>query len=122
MQPCPSFCADTDDPRDEEANIPLQRFADTFESCRQSLLSTYTDEDEEFSWKYEKYQYTDYDFECLKSVLRPMQELLRHEPEKRISAEEAAALIEWTDHRRIDSKHMDEQKEEPDQESQGNDD
>lgn len=74
---------------------------DTFEVRRQSLVSTYTDEDEEKSWKYDPDEHTDYDFECLKCLLRPMQELLRHDPENRISTKEAADLIEWADHRRV---------------------
>ncbi|KAG8165946.1 hypothetical protein KVR01_004498 [Diaporthe batatas] len=85
----------------DEANTPWEKFADTFEDRRQSLFKTYTDDDEDVSWKYERDDHTEYDFECLKSILLPMQQLLQHEPEKRISAKEAAHLIEWTDHRRV---------------------
>lgn len=56
-----------------------------------------------------------------KSILGPMQELLRHEPETRISAREAAGLIEWTDHRRIKPQNSDEHEDEPDQEIRGKD-
>lgn len=101
LQHWTSFSVGTDGLRNAEANTPWEKFADTFENRRQSLFSTYTDDDEEVSWKYERDEYTDYDFQCLKCILRPMQELLRHEPEKRISAKEAADLIEWTDHRRM---------------------
>lgn len=76
-------------------------------------MSTYTDEDEEKSWKYDPDEHTDYDFECLKFLLRPMQELLRYESESRISAKEAADLIEWTDHRRVKSELSDEHGDNP---------
>lgn len=71
-------------------------------------MSTYTDEDEEKSWKYDPDEHTEYDSECLKCLLRPMQELLRYAPESRISAKEAAGLIEWTDHRRVKPGQPDE--------------
>lgn len=105
-----------------EANTPWEKFVDTFENRRQSLVSTYTDEDEEKSWKYDQDEHTDYDFECLKCLLRPMQELLRHEPESRIAAKEAADLIEWTDHRRVKPEHPDEYGGESGQEGREKDD
>lgn len=81
-------------------------------------MSTYNDEDEEKSWKYDTDEHTEYDFESLKLLLRPMQELLRHEPDSRFSARQAADLIEWTDHRRVELEHADEHGGEPDQEGQ----
>ncbi|KAK2616077.1 hypothetical protein N8I77_002786 [Diaporthe amygdali] len=66
----------------------------------ESIVSAYTEHDEEQSWRYDIDKYTDCDFECFKCILRLIQALLRREPEKRISAWEAAGLIELTDHRR----------------------
>ena len=112
---------DTNSRGKKEADTSWEKFVDTFENRRQSLVSTYTDSNEETSWKYDQDEYTDYDFECLKSILGPMQELLRHEPERRISARAAADLIEWTDHRRVKSEDPDEHDDEPDRASREKD-
>lgn len=48
---------------------------------------------------YEKDEYTDGDYEGLKCLLRTMVGLLRYEPDKRVSVQEALSYIDWVDHR-----------------------
>lgn len=44
-------------------------------------------------------EWSDYDLQKLRCLFRPMMELLRFEPEHRISAAQAAACIDWVDYR-----------------------
>lgn len=54
---------------------------------------------EEMEMVYEKYEYTDYDYEGLKCLLQTLVGLLQYKPDERISIQEAMSYIDWIDHR-----------------------
>lgn len=70
---------------------------DIFEPRRNSIISifeknvTYEDGEDDDRKHRE-------DYEALRTLLRPMVGLMQHEPAKRISVQEAASYIQWTDH------------------------
>ncbi|KAK7698664.1 hypothetical protein SLS64_012275 [Diaporthe eres] len=70
---------------------------DTFEPRRQAIIAEFTSGDEKYN---KPDEHTEYDFEALKSLQRPMQGLLQYEPNERATVKDALKLIEWIDHRR----------------------
>lgn len=70
---------------------------DTFEPRRQKIMSEFTAGDEKYN---EPDEHTEYDFEALKSLQRPMLALLEWEPSDRATIKDAMGMIEWVDHRR----------------------
>ncbi|OBT65037.1 hypothetical protein VE03_05250 [Pseudogymnoascus sp. 23342-1-I1] len=72
-----------------------QLITDTFEPRRLAIIK----QCEEKHMVYWRDDYTDVDYEGLKCLLRPMIELLRYEPHKRVSLREALSYIDWVDHR-----------------------
>ncbi len=82
--------------------MPQELIQDTFEPRRQEILTHIlnADPDVDEDDHEKRDEYSEYDVEALKCLVWPMQGLIRHEPDKRISLQEAASSIEWTDHRR----------------------
>lgn len=70
--------------------VPLSQ---SFEPRRQKIISITESNDE-----IEKADCTEEDYEALRCLLSVMEGLMQHEPENRISAEEAVAKIHWVDH------------------------
>ncbi|KUI62709.1 Serine/threonine-protein kinase SKY1 [Cytospora mali] len=77
----------------EDASFRL-RLEEAFEERHKTIVSECQIEDE-----YQKDEYSDYDFQKLKCLVRTILDLLRYRPEHRISAQQAASYIDWTDHR-----------------------
>ncbi|KIH86443.1 hypothetical protein SPBR_08349 [Sporothrix brasiliensis 5110] len=80
-----------------------EEMLDTFEPRRQVILTHILNADPDVGEddnEYQRDEYSEYDVEALKCLLWPMQGLMRHEPDKRISLQEAASSIKWIDHRR----------------------
>ncbi|KAK7429884.1 hypothetical protein QQZ08_003506 [Neonectria magnoliae] len=65
---------------------------DCFESRLHNLVAIF-----EASEYYSDYQQKDEDYQGLKSLLPVMKGLLQHEPDKRMSAQEAVSSIQWVD-------------------------
>lgn len=74
--------------------IPHKRIEESFEARRKTIIAECQDAD-----KYTRDEYSDYDVQSLKVLLRPMMELLRYEPEHRVSVQQAISYIEWVDYR-----------------------
>lgn len=68
-------------------------YADTFEPRRQKII-----EKAEKNEQYANSEYAEDDYQALRCLLNVLNGLLKHEPEKRISAREALAGIDWIDH------------------------
>lgn len=75
----------------------------TFEPRRQEIFSEVTKDDLDYGPD----EYTEYDCEVLKSLLRPMPALLRYEPNDRTTVRDALEMIEWLDHRRDGGSNKD---------------
>ncbi|KAG6358804.1 hypothetical protein INS49_012323 [Diaporthe citri] len=85
---------------DENGDAPegdWELIPDTFELRRQVITAEFTSGDEKYNIPDE---HTEYDFEALKSLRRPMQALLQYEPSERATVKDALEMIEWIDHRR----------------------
>ncbi|CAK7228718.1 hypothetical protein SEUCBS140593_007006 [Sporothrix eucalyptigena] len=80
----------------DAANMPQELLQDTFEPRRQEIVRQWHTDLQ----GYELDEHFGYDLETLKCLLRPIQGLMQHEPEKRISLQEAMSCIEWTDYRK----------------------
>lgn len=74
--------------------MPHQRIEESLEIRRKRIISDCQDGE-----KYTKDEYSQYDFDRLKFLFRPMIELLRYEPEHRVSAQQALSYIDWIDYR-----------------------
>lgn len=74
--------------------VPHKRIEESFEARRKTIISECQDGD-----NYTRDEYSDYDLQSLKVLLRPMLELLRYEPERRVSAQQAISYMEWVDYR-----------------------
>lgn len=83
----------------------------TFETRRRLIMKT-CDEDEKY---YINDEYTEHDYEALLGLLRVMQDLLQYEPSERVSAQQAASYIKWTDYRRDDLNKSSEGEEDSDE-------
>ncbi|KAI7788196.1 hypothetical protein LA080_012261 [Diaporthe eres] len=85
---------------DENGDAPKgdwELICDTFEPLRQAITAEFTSGDEKYD---EPDEHTEYDFEALKSLRRPMQALLQYEPNERVIVKDALKMIEWIDYRR----------------------
>ncbi|KAL1849886.1 hypothetical protein Daus18300_013143 [Diaporthe australafricana] len=100
--------ADEYDKQDDRANSDLGLIDNTFEPRRQAIISEISSGDE----IYDLDEHTEYDFESLKSLRRPMLALLQFEPEARATVKESLEMMEWVDHRREDQGGNDEDKDE----------
>ncbi|ERT03330.1 CMGC/SRPK protein kinase [Sporothrix schenckii ATCC 58251] len=88
---------------EDAANMPQELMEDTFEPRRQEIRTHILNADPDLGEddnEYQRDEYSEYDVEALKCLLWPIQGLMRHEPNKRISLQEAASSIQWIDHRR----------------------
>lgn len=87
------------------ADNAFSSLSQSFEPRRQTISSNTEKND-----GIEKADCTKDDYEALRCLLSVMEGLMQHEPEKRISAEEAAASIHWIDHwRDLDSEQSNEE-------------
>ncbi|KAJ0122612.1 Serine/threonine-protein kinase SKY1 [Diaporthe amygdali] len=67
---------------------------EAFEERRKAIVTECQKEDE-----YEADEYSDYDFESLQLLSPAITALLKWEPERRVSAQQALSFLEWVDYR-----------------------
>ncbi|RYP42012.1 hypothetical protein DL767_000643 [Monosporascus sp. MG133] len=77
-------------------DVPKELIQDTFEPRRKAIVN-YCDTHPQI---YEKDNFSEVDFKGLNDLLKVMQGLMQHEPERRIPLQQAASYIQWKDYRR----------------------
>ncbi|KAI1428684.1 kinase-like protein [Xylaria sp. FL1777] len=84
----------------EVSRFQREPIIETFEPRRNAIISNC--ENGEGDYAYEKDEYSQHDYAALASLFWVIKGLLQHQPDKRLSLQEAAAHIrsKWTDHRR----------------------
>ncbi|KAH9883511.1 protein kinase-like protein [Xylariomycetidae sp. FL2044] len=89
-----------------EGDDVIEPITEIFEPRRDAIISACNEEE----YGYENDEYTEHDCEALDSLLWVMTRLLQYEPDKRISAQEAASYIrsKWTDYRNESGSEIDE--------------
>jgi hypothetical protein len=86
----------TDGREDPDAG-ESELICDTFEPRRQAIIAEFTSGDEKYD---EPDEHTEYDFEALESLQRPIMALLQYQPSDRVTVKDAMEMIEWVDNRR----------------------
>ncbi|KAK7427883.1 hypothetical protein QQZ08_005656 [Neonectria magnoliae] len=70
-----------------------ESLVENFEPRREAIIA-YAEKDE----SYEKNEHREYDYQALRCLLHLMRGLMEHEPDKRLSTQEAIRSISWIDH------------------------
>jgi hypothetical protein len=70
-----------------------EHLVDSFEARRETIIAN-----TEKSERYEKSEYTEDDYQALRCLLHIMRGLMEHEPDKRLSIQEAIRSVSWVDH------------------------